>query len=475
MAIKTVLAIIALCASSVAGAQSALPRAPGARVVTVTSPGPWSEPGIALDPRDPSRILAVYQGPAAGAYSLDSARTFSSAGVIAPTDWRRAGDVSTTFDDKGNCYVSYLTFDKLGTASYWRHGAGRNGIYVRRSHDGGKSWDAPVAVRAWYTGNEPGMQYEDMPRIFADNAPNSPHRGTLYVGWIEWQLDKSIILFSRSIDQGQTWSVPIRISTQAGYPRDDNGDVVGFIGTVGSDGTVYAVWNWRTTITLAISHDGGRSFSASRPVLDVGPPYFGGTGAVPGVGRVFGFPQIGVAPRTSQHTGGEGAPRLYASWTDYRNGDIDVFVSRSDDAGRRWAPAVRVNSDSIHNGRDQFLQWMTVDPVTGDVYVQFYDRGADPDNRLTSMTLARSTDGGRHFINYQWSDAAFEGRGAFLGDYTWLTAYDGQVYGVWAETAPADSTLPPGSPAARTRTVMKVGTARFGPGTAPRPRTAFGR
>lgn len=461
MSVSTIVAILILFAS-VIRAQSPLPRAPGARVVTVSgAPGPWSEPGIAIDPRDPSRIFAVYQGPATGAYSLDSARTFAAAGVIAPSDWRRAGDVSTTFDDKGNLYVSYLTFDKLGTPSYWRHGAGRNGIYVRRSRDDGKSWDSPIAVRAWYTGNEPDMQYEDMPRVFADNAPDSPHRGSLYVGWIEWQLDKSIILFSRSTDQGKTWSTPIRISTQAGYPRDDNGDVVGFIGTVGSGGTIYAVWNWRTTITLAISRDGGRTFTESRPVLEVGPPYFGGTGAVPGVGRVFGFPQIAVAPAKTRNAPNTNAPKLYACWTDYRNGDIDVFVATSDDEGGTWSAPVRVNSDSLHNGRDQFLQWMTVDPITGDAYVQFYDRGADPENRLTSMTLARSTDGGRHFTSYRWSDAPFEGRGAFLGDYTWLAAFDGQVYGVWAETAPPSDSAAAGSPAARTRTVMKVGTARF--------------
>jgi len=438
-----------------------LPRAPGARIVSVSPPAArGNEPGIALDPIHPNQIVGVYQGPAASVWSADSGATFTTAASTAPTDWRSAGDVSVTFDDQGAAYLSYLVFDKLGTTSYWRHGAGRNGIYVRRSPDGGRTWDAnAVAVRAWPRGNEPGMQYEDMPRIFADVSPASPYRGTLYEGWIEWQLDKSIMLFSRSTDHGATWSPAIRVSTQAGFPRDDNGDVVGFIGTVGPDGSIYAVWNWKSTITMAVSHDGGRHFSPSRPIVEVGPPYFGGTGAVPDLGRVFGFPQVGIDQRGAR--GG----RLYVSWSDFRNGDIDVFVASSADKGRSWSAPVRVNSDSLHDGRDQFFQWMAVDPVTGDVYVQFYDRRDDPADRANAMTLARSTDGGRSFTNYAWSDSTFQGRGAFLGDYTWLTARDGRVYGIWAETVPPPEPAPAASGsaqrAARAETVVRIGTADF--------------
>ena len=61
--------------------------------------------------------------------------------------------------------------------------------------------------------------------------------------------------------------------------------------------------------------------------------------------------------------------------------------------------------------------------MRGDVYVQFYDRRGDPNNRKTTVTLARSTDGGKSFQNYAWSDGSFEGENVFLGDYAWLTAY----------------------------------------------------
>jgi hypothetical protein len=105
--------------------------------------------------------------------------------------------------------------------------------------------------------------------------------------------------------------------------------------------------------------------------------------------------------------------------------------------------------------------------VDGSVYVQFYDRRGDPQDRQTSVTLARSTDGGRTFTNYRWSDDTFAGDNAFLGDYEWLTAYGGRVYGVWAEAAPAGYTVTP-RPGARSRpapprtlTILKVGVADF--------------
>jgi hypothetical protein len=77
-------------------------------------------------------------------------------------------------------------------------------------------------------------------------------------------------------------------------PRDDNGAVVGIIGTIAPDGTQYVVWNEGLNVTLAVSRDGGKSFEASRPIFDVGPPYFGGASGILGVSRAMGFPQVGV-------------------------------------------------------------------------------------------------------------------------------------------------------------------------------------
>ncbi len=452
-------ALIALClavSAPLAGqAQPPLPLAPHAHVVTITPQGAvGSEPCIAVNPENPEQVVAAAGGPWA-AYSTDGGMTFTAVRP-AGANGRSGGDCSLAFDDQGHAFLSFLWIQRLGLPGYWGHGPGANGVFVRRSPDGGRTWDAQETSEKHWTGDEPRIWLEDMPRIWSDTQPHSPYEGNLYTAWIEWQLTQSIVLFSRSTDHGKTWSSPIRISTIPGWPRDDNGSVVGIIGTVGSDGTQYVVWNQGLNVTMAVSHDGGKTFAPSRPIFEVGPPYFGGAVSIPGLSRAMGFPQVGVDSQNGT---------LYVCWSDFRNGDVDVFLRRSTDHGRTWSPRVRVNDDPVHDGADQFLQWMAVDPVDGSVYVQFYDRRENPGSLDTRVTLARSTDGGRTFQNYAWTERPFSGHDMFLGDYVWMTAYDGHVYGAWAEAAPegyqVESTGGRAFPTDRTPTIIKVGTARF--------------
>jgi hypothetical protein len=455
---KTTFVAAFVAISTVLLAQVAIPPAPHRHVVTVSPADKQdgSEPSIAVNPNNPNQVVVAFQ-PATIAYSTDGGQTFATADLPPVQGWRTGGDVSVTFDDKGCAYLGSLHFDKLGSMSYWAHGAGRNGIFVRRSLDGGKTWEKDATAIKAFQGNEADIQWEDMPRLFADTQPKSPFRGNVYAGWIEWQLEQSIILFARSTDGGKSFSQPIRISTQAGLPRDDNGGLVGFVGVTGADGTIYTTWNDGNSIVFTQSHDGGKTFSPSRSVVNVAPPYFGGAGGIPGVFRAMGFAQIGVDAREGKKSDGN----LYLAWSDFRNGDVDVFSGFSTDHGNTWSKPVRVNNDSIHNGIDQFFQWLAVDAVSGDVYVQFYDRRDDPDNRRTGITLARSTDGGRTFTNYAWSETPFESKQpAFLGDYTWLAAYGRKVYGIWTEAA---SDPQPGKDGRgpRSITTVRVGTADF--------------
>ncbi len=426
-----------------------LPPAPGAKVLSLTPlPGYFTEPGIAVNPHNPQQVVGVFQDNAHAAWSGDAGRSWHMAEGVEPPDYRVSGDVSVAFDNHGRAFISYMAFDRLGTFNYWAHNATRNGLFVRRSLDGGKTWEAShIPVIAHETA--PGMPWEDKPYIVADTG-NRRFGGNLYVGWTRWTLTDSEILLSRSTDAGKTWSKPVEIDRHPGLPRDDNGAAEGFAGVVGPDGTLYAVWSQDNQIVFTSSRDGGRTFSRARDIIHTAPIMF----AVQTLERANGFPQIAIDPARG---------KLYVTWSDYRNGDLDVFCAASTDRGRTWSAPARVNDDAVHNGADQFFQWLAVDPTDGAINVLFYDRRRDPANRKQIVVLARSTDGGGKFINYAWTDIPFEAGGVFFGDYTGLAAYGGRVYGIWTEKPAGQSEgdkdaqgRPP-----RQGTVVKVGMADF--------------
>jgi len=437
-----------------------MPKAPQAQVFTLTpAPGYFTEPAVAVNPANPQQVVGVFQDNVHAAYSQDAGHTWQAAEGVDPKNYKISGDVSVAFDNRGHAFVCYIAFDKLGSFNYWARGATRNGIFVRRSLDGGKTWEADHVAVAEQP-SEPGIPFEDKPYIVMDNSPKSPHAGNLYVGWTRWRIADSQILLSRSTDDGQTWSKPVEIDAHPGLPRDDNGAAEGFDGVVSPDGTLYAIWSQDDDIVLTSSSDGGKTFSRARPIIHTAPIMF----AIETLERANGFPQIAIDPNSK---------RLYVTWSDYRNGDVDVFIAASDDGGQHWSAALRVNNDPVHNGAEQFFQWLAVDPVDSSVNVLFYDRRGDAEGKKQIVALARSTDGGRTFANYAWTDGPFEASGVFFGDYTGLAAHGGRVYGIWTEKpnpAPeAAKTAEGKDDKPRRGTVVKVGTADFSSNTSGHP------
>jgi hypothetical protein len=446
-----------------------LPKAPHSQIFTLTpTPGSFTEPGIAVNPTNPQQVVGVFQDNAHAAYSWDAGHTWQVAEGVDPKNYRISGDVSVAFDNQGHAFICYIAFDKLGTFNYWAHGATRNGIFVRRSLDGGKTWEPdhiPVAEQA----SSPGIPFEDKPYIVADNT-KSKYAGNLYVGWTRWRIADSQMVLSRSTDDGKTWSQPVEIDAHPGLPRDDNGAAEGFDGAVGPDGKLYAIWSQNDAIMLTTSRDGGTTFSRARPIIHTAPIMF----SIRTLERANGFPQIAIEPKSK---------RLYVTWSDYRNGDLDVFIANSEDSGRHWTAPIRVNNDPVHNGAEQFFQWLAVDPTDGSIDVLFYDRRGDgAENRKQIVVLARSTDGGRSFSNYAWTDEPFEVSGVFFGDYSGIAAYGGRVYGIWTEKpapAPEVKDKPEAKDMPKTKdkpedgkdakdakpqprgTIVKVGTAEF--------------
>ncbi|MGH9356174.1 MAG: sialidase family protein, partial [Terriglobia bacterium] len=203
--------------TSWSAAAQGLPRAPHAKVITLNqTPGYFTEPGVAVNPKDPRQVVVAFQDTAHIAYSADAGGHWRIASGVAPPDYRVSGDVSVTYDNKGHAIICYIAFDQLGTSEYWGHGASRNGIYVRRSLDGGATWEAqdvPVVQHE----TSPGVPFDDKPYIVADDTAG-PYSGNLYVGWTRWELADSRLLFSRSTDDGKTWSNPVELDDHPGLP-----------------------------------------------------------------------------------------------------------------------------------------------------------------------------------------------------------------------------------------------------------------
>lgn len=371
------------------------------------------ETSIAINPLDPSNVIGVAQNADCCFYATtDGGGTWTDRSLVDPYC---LGDPAITFDKRGYAYYCYI--------GDWNH----SGIYVNRSTDGGRTWMPAGIPVIEHTGSVP---FEDKSYPVADWT-DSPYRNNVYVSWTQFDhygsdapTDSSRILFSRSTDGGVTYSSPIRINDRGGDAIDSDDTVEGAVPAVGPNGEVYVAWSGPRGIEIDRSFDGGLTFGRDRAVTS---QPGGWDFPIQGFYRANGLPITKVDISGGPHSG-----RVYVNWSDQRTGDTDVYLIASDDGGDTWGPVVRVNDDALGNGRDQFFCWMDVDPVSGFVYVVFYDRREHADNLVTDVYLATSTDGGAHFTNEKISAAPFTPNpNVFFGDYTGISAFAGRIRPLW--------------------------------------------
>ncbi len=391
-----------------------------------------AEVAIAINPTNPNNIIAVGlqlgtkgQPSVVSNYvyvTLDRGRNWRTIPAHNPQG-RLQADSAIAFDLEGRAYHTYIAYDGIGQA---QPEIARNGVFVQVSDDHGLNWSEPIVIVDHLNTVEP---FEDKSWLVADRSPESPNQGNLYVGWSRFDAyqsslagDSTQIFFARSTDHGVTFEVPFRISDQGGSAIDGDEALIGAMPAVGLDGTVYMVWNGPHGLTLDRSVDGGVSFGGDRRIRDTP----GGWDLqIDGLWRTNGLPVIDVDYSEGPHRGS-----LYINWVDATHGDHDVFVIHSRDQGMTWSSPVRVNDDTVDNGKDQFLTWLSVDPIDGSINVLFYDRRSSED-RKTSVMLGRSVDGGLSFINYRINQPAFVPNEGFFGDYGGIDAYGGQVAAIY--------------------------------------------
>ena len=374
------------------------------------------EPSIAIDPNNPKRIVAgsvldnIYCSEDGGMTWTED-RLSSSFGVY--------GDPVLEANYKGDFFYAHLS-NPDGKAYASESFLDR--IVVQRSRDGGKTWNDGSYTQP----RSPKDQDKQWMAI-------DPKDNTIYMTWTEFDLyaskkaeDKSRIVFSKSEDDGESWSTPLMINQYEGDCIDSDNTTEGAVPCVGPDGEIYVSWSWNEKIYFDRSEDRGETWMDEDVVIASQPG--GWDLPISGISRANGMPITCVDRSNGPHRG-----TIYVNWSDQRHGeeDTDIWVAYSEDKGMTWSAPVRVNDDQA--GNQQFLTWMDIDQSNGHLHTVFYDR-RHQDDTTTDVYLASSADGGRTWTNTQINTQSFKpSPQVFFGDYNDIAVVNGSVRPIWTQ------------------------------------------
>jgi hypothetical protein len=291
-------------------------------------------------------------------------------------------------DSRGRFFYTCIAFDIASNASM---------VFVTPSPPGAKGsyFDqvpAPFDQSPPYTGREHVVSEDnsaaasyDAPKVAADAFAQSPNRDNVYFTWTVFdftcgkthdQYCQSRIFGSMSTDHGFTWSTPEPISGANrslcvlgnAFRGSLNPHACNFNGhsdlvvepngalavtfqngnTPGLDQQILALHcrpHGSSTAGTARLGCGSPAKVADEKVANAPTCDFGGQ-CIPGA-------YIRAPVETSQRIAvNERTGALYDTWYDYRFGEFDVFVARSDDGGRTWTAARKVNPDT---GTDHYF------------------------------------------------------------------------------------------------------------------------
>jgi len=380
------------------------------------------EPSVALDPNDPSTVVAVFQqgrfdtnGASVDpgfATSQDGGRTWTTGNLPGLTvavggPFERASDPVVAIGPDGSVYAQTLALDVSDC---------RSAVSVQRSDDHGLTFGAPVLVQD----DSACTLFNDKNWIAVDTFPGSPHFGRVYGAWdrIDSAAGTAPTLLRFSDDRGATWSGLVTVS-------DPSAQTVGALPLVQPSGDLTVIYNLYGPPTGQVSqtsHDGGQHFDA--PVT-IGTDQSSGAS---GMRTGGGLPAAAVDPVSG---------RLYAVWADGRfrsDGLDDIVLGVSSDDGASWGPLAAVDPSRPGDVLNHFTP--AVAAHGGAVLVSYRTRRGD--TLRVDMRYVASPDGGATFGRERRLgrstnlDFAATARGLpFLGDYMGLTASTDAVHAVW--------------------------------------------
>jgi hypothetical protein len=244
--------------------------------------------------------------------------------------------------------------------------------------------------------------------LTVDNFPG-PGQGNVYLVARDFGSGDGIYL-TRSTDGGATWGpTGGTLIAAAG-----SGNVQGAWVTVGPDHAVYVFWFDNSTSTQRIkmrkSVDQGVTFAAPVQVATLHTTASNGdlglTGIRAGTSTASAFRSNAFPQAVVNPVNGD----LYVTYNDRGTapGDkADVFFAQSNDGGTTWSTPVKVNDDTTNH--DQWSPALAVTPNGSKVGIFWYDRRDDPGNNLIDRYGAIGTVAGDTVIfdpNFRITDVS---------------------------------------------------------------------
>ncbi|HYF02013.1 MAG TPA: T9SS type A sorting domain-containing protein, partial [Patescibacteria group bacterium] len=398
-----------------------------------------NESSIAVNPKNPKNLIAsavdYRDNSSTWVYvSHDGGKSWTNINLKkALPNWPSSNDPSVYFSAEGIGYLCYGGFAPQGSEG--------NGVFLARTFDEGKTWQAHIPVIVHTGPITPDTSFEDKYYVQVDNSPQSPYFKDLYIPWkrVTARDSATQIVITRSSDSGATWSVPVNVSERLAGSSEDTTFGQSFpLTATGPNGEVYVVWNHgpRHGIGFSKSTDGGKTFTPQRIIHTYEP--LGVAKRIPegvrhtlkGQVRVESYPVLVCDIYSTDAKRGN----LYLVWAADRVPNI--YFSKSTDGGVTWSAAKIIHSDTTN---DQFWPWLSVDPLTGNIAAMYRDSRDDAANILVGTYVSLSTDAGETWIDKAASDESsdlrrnpFQG-GAFAGDYSGSAFYNGIVYPSWVD------------------------------------------
>ncbi len=370
-----------------------------------------SEPSICMNPQNTDQLVAGSN--INKFYVSDDGGYNWTMGNLTSPEYGVWGDPCIIVDTAGDFYFLHLSNPAVGS-------------WIDRIVSQKYDFDAETWTDGSYMGLN-GSKAQDKEWAVVDSATN-----TIHVTWT--QFDEygvsnpnkfSNILYSKSIDAGESWTDAVQINEISGNCIDSDETTEGAVPTMGPNGEIFVAWAGPAGIVFDRSLDGGTTWLDEDIFVNSQPT--GWDYSIPGINRSNGLPITCCDISNSEYNG-----TIYVNWSDQRNGpdDTDIWLAKSTDGGNTWSEAIRVNDDEP--GKQQFFTWMTIDQTTGELIFVFYDR-RNYDDTQTDVYIARSSDGGETFENIKISESPFlPSSSVFFGDYTNITAHDGQIRPIWA-------------------------------------------